>query len=151
MHLADNNKQQKGTDTTAGASSKVRSKIEHGRRIIEGSMGNRDRLLLPSRRRESPQIYELVTKHFLACCSKDAVGHQTKASHVVPCPTAGRLVPIVLSCFLRLWGFVDEFMLRKRRRSFFLLKIANSAPIMLKSGKYAELCFFVVAELLLQA
>ena len=31
------------------------------------------------------QIYELVTKHFLACCSKDAVGHQTKAS---PPPSA---------------------------------------------------------------
>lgn len=28
------------------------------------------------------QIYDLVTKHFLACCSKDAVGHQTKASNL---------------------------------------------------------------------
>lgn len=27
---------------------------------------------------DESQIYELVTKHFLACCSKDAVGHQTK-------------------------------------------------------------------------
>ncbi|CAN0107363.1 unnamed protein product [Ectocarpus fasciculatus] len=29
---------------------------------------------------DEKKIYELVTKHFLACCSKDAVGHQTKVS-----------------------------------------------------------------------
>ncbi|CAM9520656.1 unnamed protein product, partial [Discosporangium mesarthrocarpum] len=27
---------------------------------------------------DEQKIYDLVTKHFLACCSKDAVGHQTK-------------------------------------------------------------------------
>lgn len=43
--------------------------------------------------RESSQIYELVTKHFLACCSKDAVGHQTKVRRDMPNTTSTCPVP----------------------------------------------------------